>query len=209
MYIQNRFPHRALGKMTLEEAFIGKKPDVRHFKIFRSIAYCHVPDDKHTKLDHTVEKGYFVGYSETSKAYRIYIPGKGRIIDVQGFVGAPRVSTREHRQPNRYKSLVTEVLHKEPSSYQEVAQHQVWQDAMVEEYNSIMLNDVWEVVLRPMDKAIVGPQWIYKIKYVADGNVDKYKARFMAKGYAQKEGIEYEDTFASVARYTSIKAVIS
>eukprot|EP00253_Pinus_taeda_P007503 PITA_07503 len=71
---------------------------------------------------------------------------------------------------------------------------------MVEEYNSIMVNDVWEVVPRPQDRSVVGSRWIYKIKYTAEGNVEKYKARFVAKGYAQKEGIDYEDTFAPVAR---------
>eukprot|EP00253_Pinus_taeda_P004555 PITA_04555 len=53
---------------------------------------------------------------------------------------------------------------------------------MVEEYSSIVTNDVWEVVPRPKDRSGVGPRWIYKIKYVADGSIEKYKARFMAKG---------------------------
>lgn len=55
---------------------------------------------------------------------------------------------------------------------------------MVEEYSSIMTNVVWEVVLRPVDRLVVGSQWIYKIKYVADGSMEKYKASFMVKGYA-------------------------
>ena len=50
---------------------------------------------------------------------------------------------------------------------------------------------------------------MYKIKYGADGSVEKYKARFVVKGYAQKEGIDYEETFAPVARYTSIRTVVS
>eukprot|EP00253_Pinus_taeda_P001731 PITA_01731 len=80
---------------------------------------------------------------------------------------------------------------------------------MVEEYNSIMVSDVWEVVPRPQDRSVIGSRWIYKIKYAVDGSVEKYKARFVAKGYAQKEGIDYEKTFAPVARYTSIRTVIS
>lgn len=55
---------------------------------------------------------------------------------------------------------------------------------MVEEYNSIMVNDVWEVVPRPQDRSMVGSRWIYKIKYTADDSVEKYKAKFVAKGYA-------------------------
>eukprot|EP00253_Pinus_taeda_P027156 PITA_27156 len=71
---------------------------------------------------------------------------------------------------------------------------------MVEEYNSIMVNDVWKVVRRPQGRLVVGSRWIYKIKYAADNSVEKYKARFVAKGYVQKEGIAYEETFAPVAR---------
>ena len=71
---------------------------------------------------------------------------------------------------------------------------------MVEKYSSIMTNDVWEVVPRPQDKSIVGSRWIYKIKYDADDSIEKFKARFVAKGYAQKEGIDYEETFAPVAQ---------
>ena len=62
---------------------------------------------------------------------------------------------------------------------------------------------------RPQNRSVVGSRWIYKIKYVADDSVEKYKARFVAKGYAQKEGIDYEETFAPVVRYTSIRTVIS
>ena len=55
---------------------------------------------------------------------------------------------------------------------------------MVEEYSSIATNDVWEIVPRLDNRAVVGSRWIYKIKYAADGSIEKYKARFVAKGYA-------------------------
>jgi hypothetical protein len=68
-YIQNMSPHNVLGILTLEEAFTRKKPKVGHFRIFDFLVYCHVPSDKRMNLDSTTEKGIFVGYSETSKAY--------------------------------------------------------------------------------------------------------------------------------------------
>jgi hypothetical protein len=80
---------------------------------------------------------------------------------------------------------------------------------MVEEYNSIMKNDVWEVVPRPEGKSVATSRWVYKIKYVADGNIEKYKAQFVAWGLSQVEGVDYDETCAPVARYTSIRAVIS
>jgi len=62
---------------------------------------------------------------------------------------------------------------------------------------------------RPTDKAVFRSSWIFKIKYGADDNIKKYKARFVANGFSQKEGIDYEETFAPEARYTSIRVVIS
>ena len=71
-----------------------------------------------------------------------------------------------------------------------------------------MKNDVWDVIPRPKGKSVVTSEWIYKIKH-ADGSIEKYKARFVARGFSQKEGIDYEETFAPVARYTSIISVLS
>ena len=80
---------------------------------------------------------------------------------------------------------------------------------MIEEYQSIMKNDVWDVVPRPVGKSVVTSKWIYKIKHAADGSIEKHKARFVARGFSQKEGIDYEETFAPIARYTSIRSVLA
>jgi hypothetical protein len=74
VYLQNKNPHRAVGSMTPEEASSGKKPEVGHFRIFGCITYSYVPSEKRTKLKPMAERGIFVGYSETSKAFRIYLP---------------------------------------------------------------------------------------------------------------------------------------
>ena len=66
---------------------------------------------------------------------------------------------------------------------------------MIEEYQSIMKNDVWDVVPRPQGKSVVTSKWIYKIKHAADGSIEKYKARFVAWGFSQKEGIDYQDQY--------------
>jgi hypothetical protein len=80
---------------------------------------------------------------------------------------------------------------------------------MVEEYASIIKNNVWQIVPKPLNKSVVSSKWIYKIKHATDGSIDKHKARFVARGFSQKEGVDYEETFAPVARYTSIRTIIS
>ena len=84
-----------------------------------------------------------------------------------------------------------------------------WVDAMVEEYDSIVRNSAWEIVPRPEGKSVVGSRWIYKVKQAADRSVEKYKERFVARGFSQIEGIDYEETFAPVARYSYIRTVLS
>ena len=64
-------------------------------------------------------------------------------------------------------------------------------------------------MLRPQVKKVAGSRCIYKVKHAADGSMEKYKACFVAKGFLQKEGIDYEATFAFVARYSSIRTIIS
>jgi hypothetical protein len=96
-----------------------------------------------------------------------------------------------------------------PYSFEEVDKLQVWKDAMLEEYRSIIKNNVWDIVPRPKDKSMVYSKWIYKIKHAVDGSVGKFKASFLARGFTQKEGINCEDTFSPVSRYTSIQTIIS
>jgi hypothetical protein len=80
VYLQNGSPHRVLGRKTPEEAFTGRRPDVEHLRIFGCLTYSHVPSERRKKLDPTTEKGILVGYSEISKAYRIYIPTRRRVV---------------------------------------------------------------------------------------------------------------------------------
>ena len=79
----------------------------------------------------------------------------------------------------------------------------------MEEYQSIIKNDVWDIVPRPAKKSVVTLKWIYKIKHAADGSIIKFKAWFVAQGFSQKEGIDYTETFAPVAPYSTIRSIIS
>jgi hypothetical protein len=76
IYIPKRFPHKSIKDKTPEEVFPGTNPSVDHLRIFGSPVYIHIPKEKKTKLDPSGKKGTFVGYNETSRAYRIYVPGQ-------------------------------------------------------------------------------------------------------------------------------------
>jgi hypothetical protein len=72
-----------------------------------------------------------------------------------------------------------------------------------------MKNDVWDIVPRDEGKFVVTSKWIYKIKHTVDGSIERHKTRFFARGFSQVEGIDYEETFYLVGRYTSIQMTIS
>lgn len=220
VYVQNRSPHKPIGNKTPEEVFSGEKLEVSHLWIFGCFVFIHVPKEKRTKLEPSRRKGIFVGYSETLKAFRIYIPGfkqietnrdvtfdedvvfnKSRrhrteevldeepraptatirddeerdlvdhdmtepqmpidppkevslkrkpawareLIQDAEIYGAAEGSLRESKRPRIYSSymaLLSDIIDVEPSNFEEVVGKQVWKDAMQEEYQSIMKNDV-------------------------------------------------------------------
>ena len=72
IYLLNRCPTKAVWNRTPFEAWSGRKPSVKHFKVFGSIAYAQVPKEKRHKLDESSEKSIFIGYSTMSKGYRLY-----------------------------------------------------------------------------------------------------------------------------------------
>jgi hypothetical protein len=124
----------------------------------------------------------------------------------------PQGTTRQVKRPNpfsSYTALMCDLLEEEPTCLEEAIQRKEWAEAMTKEYQSIMKNEVWEIVPRPKNKDVVSSRWLFNIKHVVDGSIEKYKARFVAHGFSQKEGIDYEDTFTPVAIYTLIRTIIA
>lgn len=87
---------------------------------------------------------------------------------------------------------MTKIIEAKPSTYEQVVGHEEWKKLMEEEYQFIMKNGVREIIPIPSDKSIITSKWIYKIEHAVDGSVDKYKEIFVARGFCQKKGIDYE-----------------
>lgn len=98
---------------------------------------------------------------------------------------------------------------KEPSSFSQAVNDLYWQQAMQTELEALERNNTWTLTTLPPDKTAIGCKWIYKVKYHADGTVERLKARLVAKGYTQQEGIDYIETFSPVAKLTTVKVLIA
>ena len=92
----------------------------------------------------------------------------------------------------------------EPQSYQEAMntpERDLWILAMEEEMESFMQHGVWELTKRVPGQKLLDSRWVFTLKRTLDGNVRLYKARLVARGYKQKQGIDFQEKFASVVRF--------
>nr|KYP45533.1 Copia protein [Cajanus cajan] len=97
----------------------------------------------------------------------------------------------------------------EPMTFEEAAKDKNWRKFMDVEIHAMEKNETWELTNLPVDKRPIGVKWVYKTKHKPSGEIDRFKARLMAKGYKQKSGIDYFEVFAPVARLDTIRMIIS
>ena len=119
-----------------------------------------------------------------------------------------RVTTLpSHLRDFHYFSAIASL--QEPQTFHEASSNPLWQQAMKEELDALHKTRTLDLVDLPFGKSAIGCKWVYKIKTRSDGTVDRYKARLVAKGFTHEYGIYYEETFAPVARLSSVRTLIS
>ncbi len=84
-----------------------------------------------------------------------------------------------------------------------------WEIAVQEEYDSLVLNNTWSLVPLPKGRKPISCKWVFKIKHGVDGEVQCYKARFVARGFTQTFGVDYNETFAPIAKFVSIHCILA
>ncbi|KAM0984150.1 hypothetical protein ACFX14_011746 [Malus domestica] len=107
------------------------------------------------------------------------------------------------------KKAFTATTTSEPKTFKSASQVSEWQVAMQEEIDALHSQKTWSLVPLPPNKNLVGCKWIYKIKKHADGSVARYKARLVAQGYSQEEGVDYLETFSPVVKPTTIRLIFA
>lgn len=300
-YIRNRSP-TATGAKTPFELFFGTRPDVRGMRAFGCTAYVHIPKGQRTKLDPVSLKGVFVGYEAGSKAYRVLLPDRNRVVvsrdvtfneapskpaeseavpepaelrgvlvDVGGGDGAERapaggdgepvepnddaeefVDARDNaevdeapaeevepapnappappaqpgtfaggrfparqRQPPRpyWQAHAAEVeLMTAPNTVEEALARPdaaEWVAAMNEEVEALLSKETYTLVELPRGKKALGVKFVFTIKRDANGNVERYKARLVVKGFLQREGVDFNEVFAPVSKHSTLRALLA
>ncbi|CAL8107783.1 unnamed protein product [Prunus armeniaca] len=274
-YTANRVFLRPGTTSTPYELWKGRKPNIKHMRVFGSVCYIYRDRENLAKFDTRSDAGIFLGYSLTSRAYRVFnkrtctvmesinvvvndtdmsfgscayddediIPAaprqeeKDKVANINDEVHAEedmfspplrpgaRQVQKDHTpsdiigdlndQRKTRSQVVAEVTHLcyvsklEPKNSKEALLDCDWIMAMQEELDQFTRNDVWYLVPRPKDLNVIGTKWVFRNKTDENGVITRNKARLVAQGYSQVEGLDFDETFAPVARLESVRLLLA
>ena len=278
-YVMNRVLIRPILKKTPYELYKGRQPNISHLHVFG--CKCFVLNngkDNLGKFDAKADEGIFLGYSQSSKAFRIYnkrtmtieesvhvtcdesSPQKEEKIVVddvaenlsktlldeikqessypkEGQVESSQQDQQSQDLPKEWRVLKDHPIDKvlgdiskgvstrlslrnacnhmafvsqvEPKSVNEAIDDEFWFLAMQEELNQFERNQVWDLVPKPEKCQEIGTKWVFRNKLDDKGFIIRNKARLVAKGYNQEKGIDYDETYAPVARLEAIRILLA
>jgi hypothetical protein len=97
----------------------------------------------------------------------------------------------------------------EPATVMEATRELQWRRAMVEEQRAIEENSTWELTELPSGRSAIGLKWVFKVKKNEHDDVVRHKARLVVKGYAQRQGVDYDEVFTPVARLEAVRLLLA
>ncbi|RDX98789.1 hypothetical protein CR513_18237, partial [Mucuna pruriens] len=204
-YVLNRCPTKRLQSVTPEEAWTEDKPTVNHLRIFGSLSYRHIPDERRRKLDDKSEALILIGYHPTG-AYKLYNPLKQQVVISRDVVVDETAAWKwenESKIPDSYileDSPRTKDVNPASSIQPPRTRFPSTRLADYELYNNSSISD---------DDEMVHFAFMVDTEPLkSDGSIAKHKARLVAKGFLQKQGIDYTEVYAPVARMETIRLVI-
>ncbi|KAE8690124.1 hypothetical protein F3Y22_tig00110926pilonHSYRG00104 [Hibiscus syriacus] len=217
-HLVNRLPSTAIGGKTPLEIWFGEPAiDYDSLHVFGSTVYYHV---KESKLDPRAKKAIFIGITSGVKGYRLWCPETKKIIfsrDVtfdESTMLRKVTSEKLEQTDGTPKQVEFEGSRIVPASkendvdspmVEEESDEEEWRIAMNEEMQSLQKNQMWKLASLLKGNKAIGCKWVYAKK---DGFPDKnnirYKERLVAKGYAQTEGVDYNEVFSPVVKHFSI-----
>lgn len=110
----------------------------------------------------------------------------------------------------RYQNFIAAVTAgTEPRSFKEAIKHEGWKASMHNEIRALEDNGTWTLEPLPVGKKLLGSQWVYKIKYLSNGEVERLKSRLVVYGNHQEAGVDYTETFAPVAKMTTVRVFLA
>ncbi|KAG7599793.1 Retrotransposon Copia-like N-terminal [Arabidopsis suecica] len=119
-----------------------------------------------------------------------------------------RAKQGTHKPNPRYVMHTVKGLPEEPKTVKEALKHPGWTAAMGEEIDTCHVTKTWSLVPKPAKINLLGCRWIFKTKINADGTLDKLRARLVAKGYEQEEGVDFLETYSPVVRTATVRMVL-
>ncbi|CAN1305751.1 Copia protein [Linum perenne] len=109
-----------------------------------------------------------------------------------------------------YRAFISQLDNEKiPDNIHEAMKSPEWREAVMNELEALKKNNTWTMVKLPSGKRTVDCKWIFSIKYKADGSIERFKARLVARGFTQSYGIDYEETFAPVAKLSTVRVLLS
>lgn len=235
VYILNRTTNKKTQNKSAYELYFStkesiKKPKLNHLRVFGCLAFYKTQTKKRSgyqkKIEDRAIEGILVGY-EQNFTYRIFDKEEKKIIvthdvkfdEAKGSSDKPDIEFLQDHILGYYDedliedeeaaNLTNDIL--EPSTYDEAinsSDADKWREAMTEEYNALVKNNTWTIVDLPEGRKPISSKWVYKIKYKRD-QVDKYKARLVARGFTQRYGFDYTETFSPVVKMDTIRLLLT